>query len=209
MPAPAALPRRLVVALLALGCAPRPAPRALSATGSATAGPRRPARPSSCPSRPRMEWYALPVAAAPDGPSPVDGGPADSLPLGAPLGTPLGIGGHVLTIDLDPFAGSQSLLGTLLPKGVERLEAATLGLARAAARAQDGLPRRMGVALDGRVVAALEVTSMIRGRHFRVPTVEGWPPPEAPLEAAAARLRQAAADDRACFGGRDADPEDP
>jgi len=146
-----------------------------------------------------LEWVALPGVERPDGGVLGDGG---GVP-GAPLGTPFRIGGQVLSIDLDAFDGGQSLLGTLSPKGSERLALGTRALALEASRSPERAPRRMGVVLDGELIAALAITTTVRGRYFRVPTVAHWPPSTEPLEAMVARLRQAAAADRRCFAGVD------
>lgn len=186
---------------LATGCA---APAAVvPATPAPARAAEAPAAPR-CPSAPRLEWHALRPPEGTDGAVAGDGGPPDGWRAGAPLW----LAGQVRSVDLEAFEGGQSLVGSLTAKGQARLERGTRALAVAAARQTDGPTPWMGVCLDGEVVAALPVRQMIRGRNFRVPTVAGWPPSEAPVEALGVRLRAAAEEDRRCFGALGPDEPD-
>lgn len=193
------LPRTLCFCLAA-GCAAPPA--AVPTTTPPARTTEAPAAPR-CPSAPRLEWHALTPPEDPDGAVAPDGGP----PEGWRAGAPLWLAGQVRSVDLEAFEGGQSLVGSLTAKGQARMERGTRALAVAAARRVDGPTPWMGVCLDGEVVAALPVRQTIRGRYFRVPTVAGWPPSEAPVEALGVRLRAAAAEDRRCFGALG--PEEP
>jgi hypothetical protein len=140
------------------------------------------ARPRDCPEAPIVELYTDPPE-----------GPDDSLH----------VGGHITSIEVARSDDApRALVGTLDVKGEIAFERVTraLALANYAATMRSAPTRRLTLSFEGRTVAALDVTTALRGRRFRLPVIED---PAAPFtDDTADALDRALRVDRRCFPGR-------
>lgn len=169
--------RATLTAALLAACATTRAPPSPNAAGASVEAP-----PSDCPERPAIELYAE----APEGPL-----------------EPLHVGGHITALDAARDEdGTLSLVGTLDVKGTLAFERGTreLALANYAATQQSAPPRRLTLALHGRPVASMAVSSALRGRRFRIAVLTGLTPPFS--DDTRDELDAALRIDRRCFPGR-------
>lgn len=168
---------RLPLLLVALtACATTTPP---TAQVSPTDGP---ARTRDCPETPAVELYTDPPEGADDA---------------------LHVGGHITAIEVARSDDApRALVGTLDVKGEIAFERVThaLALANYAATMRGAPTRRLTLTFEGRAVAALDVTTALRGRRFRLPVIED---PAAPFtDDTAEALERALRVDRRCFPGR-------
>lgn len=169
--------RALPAVTLCFACAAAPPPP----TARAPAPDVTPAPASDCPTDPTVELFAVRDGA---------------------LREPFRAGGHITSLTPTRLDDDTSawLSGELDVKGTRAFESHTHDLAAEsyAATTRGAAPVAMALALRGRLVAALEVRSAMRGRRFLLRVPDDVAFDGGAVDELAAALRE----DRRCFAGR-------